>query len=109
MKTKFTKGKWVKGYGDGLSGPTTPNYPNPTVDDERLFIPISKGMQTVCIVILPENNSVEEMEANAKLIAAAPKMIEALIKISKWLVDDTSLPTEETMTSVWNAIKKATK
>ena len=76
---KHTKGNWINGYGVGLTGPTTPSARNPTVDKDRGYIPISINKQTIAIVIQPENDSIEEMESNAKLIVQAPKMLEAMI------------------------------
>ena len=75
---KGTKGEWVNGWGEGLTGPTTPRYPNPTADDNREYTPISKGEETIAIIIQQENNKIEELNANAKLIAAAPELLEAL-------------------------------
>ena len=65
MKTKFTEGRWL-------------------IDGTR---------DTVCIDILcndeviatcwDDNNNVEELRFNAKLIAAAPNMIDALLETDK--------------------------
>ena len=75
---KHTKGKWIKGYGNGLTGPTSAREPNPTVDDERKYIPISLGRETIAIVIMQCIEDIEELESNAKLISKAPEMFEAL-------------------------------
>ena len=66
MEKKFTEGKWV----------------------------IDKKRDTVCIDILcngeviatcwDDDNRVDELRANAKLIAAAPGLIEACIKLKEW-------------------------
>jgi hypothetical protein len=56
--------------------------------------------------IIAESIPYEKM---AKVIAAAPEMLEALVKIREWLDDDTSLPSDETMALVREAIKKATE
>ena len=63
MKAKFTEGEWII---------------------------IEKGVQRIIAVnsayiamVMPNHVGGEEAEANAKLIAAAPKMLEALIEISK--------------------------
>ena len=79
---KGTKGKWVNGWGEGLTGPTTPKN-NPTADDNRKYTPISKGEETIAIVIQQENNKIEELNANAKLIAAAPELLDALQRVEK--------------------------
>ena len=73
---KGTKGEWIKGWGEGLTGPTTPRT-DPTVDEGREYIPIANGMATIAIVIKQENDSISELESNAKLIAAAPRLLEA--------------------------------
>ena len=74
---KGTKGDWVNGYGNGLTGPTTPSF-YPSCDEDRKYIPVSINMETIAIVIQPENNSIEQMYANAKLISAAPDLLFAL-------------------------------
>ena len=76
---KGTKGEWIKGWGEGLTGPTTPRT-KPTVDGGREYIPIANGMATIAIVIKQENDSISELESNAKLIAAAPELLKAAIK-----------------------------
>ena len=77
MEFKGTKGEWVNGWGEGLTGVTTPRM-SPTVDDNREYTPISIGEETIAIVIQQENNKIEELNANAKLIAAAPDLLKAL-------------------------------
>jgi hypothetical protein len=78
---KGTKGDWVNGWGEGLTGPTTPRYPNPTADDNREYTPISIGKETIAIIIQQENNKIEELKANAKLIAAAPVLLKESMKL----------------------------
>ena len=82
MKLEFkgTKAEWINGWGDGLTGPTTP-VTDQFCCEEREYIPISFEDQTIAIVVQPKNNSIEEMEANAKLIASAPDLLEALQEI----------------------------
>lgn len=58
METKFTKGKWKV---------SRPNNSNNEVKSEY---------GNICLVA--NNYGSEEMEANAKLISAAPEMFEAL-------------------------------
>lgn len=96
---KHTKGKWVKGYGNGLTGPTSSRGPNPTVDDERGYIPISKGKETIAIVIMQCSEDAEELEANAKLISEAPeineqhsKMLEALKECNQRFAKQLPIP-----------------
>lgn len=89
MKFKGTKGEWINGWGNGLTGPTTPSC-QPLCDEDRRYIPISIGKETISIVIQPCNNSILEMQANAKLIAAAPEMFEML----NLLLDNSDVPNE---------------
>ena len=77
---KGTRGEWSKGWGEGLTGPTTPRT-SPIVDEGREYTPIANGKETIAIVIKQENDSFEELEANAKLIAAAPELLKALQKL----------------------------
>ena len=66
MEKKFTEGEWI----------------------------VDKKRDTVCIDILcngeviatcwDDDNRVDELRANAKLIAAAPGLIEACIKLKEW-------------------------
>jgi len=84
-----TSGPWIKGYGpNGVTGPKTPRVGGPTVRDairsasweanggvypEPFYTIVSCGMETVAIV--PGGR--DEREANARLIAAAPDLLEA--------------------------------
>ena len=110
---KGTKGEWVNGWNKGLTGPTTPSSRNPTVDENREFIPISNGMETVAIIIQQENNSMNELEANAKLIASAPELLKALLEVKEIL--EKAWPEKEwddfanKETSFTKAINKALK
>jgi hypothetical protein len=66
MKTKHTKGEWLNlGY--------------------RVDVDVADGMSGICEMSdwMPE----EEMEANSKLIAAAPELLEVLQDINKYFVD----------------------
>lgn len=99
-KSKHTSGPWVNGYGNGLTGPTTPVISGPTVGEAiakrgwtegkrdypySMHIPISKGFQTIAIVptmeILEDEITNEQCEANARLIAAAPDLLLILEEI----------------------------
>lgn len=82
-EVKHTPGPWVVGWGDGLTGPTTPNDP---VVAGRSWecVPVSQGMETIAIVPNQATGyfSLDEAKgtgrANARLIAAAPDLLEAL-------------------------------
>lgn len=70
METKFTKGEWVYVGGDNGS------------------CEINIGETTTSVCRWDKNTGVnvisrEEMEANAKLIAAAPELLEALIEYKR--------------------------
>lgn len=89
METKFTKGEW------SINEWTQP--------DDRISI---GAVGTPLIAIVPSRDvSYNEQKANAKLIAAAPDLLEALMNIEN---DDNSIPA-----TIWEmrnaAIKKATK
>jgi len=76
-KLKHTPGPWVKGYGDGVTGPTCPSALGPTcAGNEWDYTVVSKNMETIAIIPKQENGI---MDSNARLIAAAPEMLEALI------------------------------
>ena len=103
---KGTKGDWVNGWGDGLTGPTTPRCPNPTADDDRKYMPISIGEQTIAIVVQQENNSMEELNANVKLMVASKKLLEALQSAYK-CSGERNMLTKPVLDEMLNAINKA--
>jgi len=76
-KFKGTKGKWIIGWGDGLTGPTTVKCDGPCVSD-RDYIPISINKETIAIVIEPDAYPKKQLEANAKLIASSLELLKAL-------------------------------
>ena len=80
-KLKHTPGPWVNGYGDGVTGPTCPSALGPTcAGNEWDYTVVSKNMETIAIIPKQENGI---MDSNARLISAAPEMLEALIYFSK--------------------------
>lgn len=85
---KHTPGPWVNGYGNGLTGPTTISK-NPTVSGEELdYVPISKNKETIgCVVQQDNKNGVEEMRANAALIASAPELLEVLLWLAPYMLE----------------------
>ena len=90
MKKKFTEGKWV----------------------------IDKKRDTVCIDILcndevvatcwDDYDCVDQLRANAKLIAAAPDLLEACIKLAEH-IELRTISDSEAYFIAKNAIKKATE
>ena len=82
MEFKGTKGVWNEGYGNGLTGATTSPTCYLDVDKGIKQVPISSGDYAVCWVLKDGEFSEEEI-ANAKLIAAAPELLESLIQMVK--------------------------
>ena len=92
---KHTKLPWINGYGDGITGPSTPAINGPTVHEQiayrkwqldgckpneypkTLHTVISKDGETIAIIPLTGLNG----EANAHLIAAAPDLLAACEEI----------------------------
>ena len=70
MKTEFTKGEWKVYY-------PTAKYPN------EMYVGDTDGLCHVTVHF--SDNELEEGEANAKLIAAAPDLFKALINANKIL------------------------
>ena len=92
MKLKHTQGEWVLEE----TSKTRFTIHSKTIEGNTGFTqPIASTFYS------------DESEANAKLIAAAPKMLDALINISSQLKDKES---KETMTTTWidEVIKLAT-
>ena len=80
--SKHTNGRWVKGWGNGLTGPTTISAGFVCAGGKDWkWEPISNGQETIGIAVMQENKSIEELEANANLITAAPTLLNTLIKL----------------------------
>ena len=97
MKTKHTQGKWMIEKAIPQS--------NKLIDiksNKIMVVTCNKRVITIC-----GHEEKEEAIANAKLISAAPEMIEALIEVEKWAKSFGmgSIQYE----NVINAIKKATE
>lgn len=99
MKTKHTKGEWFSCC---------------TKSDPH-FLFAKDGNVSICTFTRKQYDGIEipieEMQANAKLIAAAPELLEALIEIKKLYGDRTDYIGEykTAWNNVSNAINKATK
>ena len=63
--------KAIVGWGNGLTGPTTPCHEVVCAGPKWITIPISKGMETLAIVIMQENENMEDFMARAHKIADA--------------------------------------
>jgi len=104
--TKHTPTPWVNGYGEGITGPTTPAIGGPTVSEQidhdkwskaenkkkhpypyGYHTVISKGMATVAIIpTLPDPKSEisqEEGKANAEFITRACNSHDDLLEACK--------------------------
>jgi hypothetical protein len=92
MGTKFTKGEWK-------------------INDINI---VAENGETICQVYdgFPTHISkmnMEIVEANAKLIAAAPEMIKLLVKISNSQVDGSYILAADWWKELKETIKKATE
>jgi len=102
MKHEFTKEKWEYVGGDNMS--VEVNIGNATCNIDRC----DKNTNEIVV-------SRNEMEANARLISAAPEMIEALISVESYLTDIyesnqlAPFPTRSELDKIRSAIKKAIK
>lgn len=59
--------------------------PRPTLDGKAIFIADSTGNWDICLITPKFAPSVEEAQANARLIASAPDMLDMLQELSQWL------------------------
>jgi len=92
METKHTKGEW---------------YVNP-----RASLNVKCGEKTIASCSSSQSGeNLEEEQANAKLIAAAPELLEALIKLNDYFFCEKSLEEgeyQDLINITQNALKKAT-
>jgi hypothetical protein len=85
MKTKHTKGEWVF----EKFHPESNGFINVRLPDCKCITIYGK-----CITGLPSaerKKIVVEAEANAKLVAAAPEMLEALIILNNYIKEDSAI------------------
>ena len=66
----------------------------------------SEKMYSIAYVWAINRELKEELEANAKLIAAAPDLLEVLIKLKEW--EKTNFIEQSLLEKINNAINKAT-
>lgn len=105
MKTKFTKGEWSQDH-------TNPRQIN--IRDQKLRLIC--GVPYDCsppVVGKNEIEDVKEIQANAKLISAAPKLLEALQGIvdfeQRMRAKGTPMIGTSHMNKAYTAIRKATQ
>ena len=96
MKTKHTKGEWIVTHSGGQV--------------EKQALPVSKD-NIICVLETSPLKISPEIEANAKLIAAAPDLLEALMEFDGAVEESKKLASS--LVTAWThakeAIKKATK
>ena len=88
-EVKHTLGPWVVGCGpDGVTGPTTANVSGPTVAGRTWnYAVVSCRKETIAIIPAVRSDGygyeaaqdLDAMFANARLISAAPELLEALV------------------------------
>lgn len=102
METKHTKGEWVKNMRHTKKGASiiTINIPNQPIID---FYQLNSDdcSSPICCAT--------EQHANAKLIAAAPELLEALMKAKELIKRDGYGEDHLVVHKINNAIKKATE
>ena len=98
---KHTEGPWEIGYGNGITGETCHIIPEINLDGEKLITHPVEGLAggTTDGKILSEVIACVADKANAKLIAAAPDLLEACKEAKEYFdqtadVDD-GIPNEE--------------
>ena len=90
MTTKHTQGEWMQFRGN-------------IVTKSKSTLPIDYDTN-ICKL----NNNLDESEANAKLIASAPDLLEALIDITNSYRTKVNMTEEHIIRNALSAIKKAT-
>lgn len=103
--SEYTKGTWIYGWNGGLTGPRTPSIAGPTCAGRGVdnWFPVSRGMDCVAIAV---GDTAMEACANARLIASAPDLLEAL-KGFMPNADGTITITPESLASARAALEKA--
>lgn len=92
LNEERTQGEWVHGWGNGITGPTTPNM-NPFVSKRKIDI-VSLGKCTICCFPLPENESTKQMTANAQFTALAVNNLAALAEALEGVISRLATFTE---------------
>ena len=106
-ETKHTPGPWENGYGYGVTGPTTPRVGGPCCDHDIPYVVVRVGTEVLAIV---PGVAKEIAEANARLIAAAPELLEACrtaLRHIRGLIADKGLTGDAVTQTLDLAIRKA--
>jgi hypothetical protein len=106
QSASHTPGPWVVGWNGGKTGPTCPSVSGPTVAGRNLpFALVGIGLETIAICPQQREQS-DGGEANARLIAAAPDLLDACRAAEEWLNSWASA--EPYIATIRAAIAKAT-
>ena len=103
MKTKHTAGQWTVG-----------NFPFLHVESNGKWVCQTSDIKNTAPFLSDEyaeesKRVKEEQEANAKLIASAPDLLQTLIELREYLNPDDYAHKDGIIEKIGNAIKKATE
>lgn len=102
----FTPGPWESGWGNGLTGPTTPAVTPFCGGIDWDYEPVRSGEET--IAVCPAQSRAGDYLANARLIAAAPDLLKALQGVIRHFGVTTFMQDVPEFNAVRAAISRAT-